>query len=390
MQYTFEGKKIVDGNRTFLDIPFNVWDITGCTGNIPVKVDADGILFECKLIPKGNGRYYIPVKKAIAGKLKETFEVSLEVVDTLSRINHNSPYSSSTKNADSYELDVKTMNGTDTHTLELKQGDTLKILFETIKGALEMKITAPDGTALYQGDGTAREFTVEAPMDGAYSIVVVGQKAKGSIRVDVERVTEAVESEGIPQPEGTSASEETTKPETVTLAAEDLVGPWHLAEDEKDNATAIETIPGAMEFGSSMEIRSNGNISWYIGAEGGTGTYSLSGNVLSSDMTSDFDGSPMKMEFTTEKSGSVLFLYTEYKGLLLCWSQGEDETGKGGENTGEADYPGADVVELVNLRGDTTTAYKLADGTYMDRIERRFTYNGTDTWTDEDGVEWKL
>ena len=390
MQYTFEGKKIVDGNRTFLDIPFNVWDITGCTGNIPVKVDADGILFECKLIPKGNGRYYIPVKKAIAGKLKETFEVSLEVVDTLSRINHNSPYSSSTKNADSYELDVKTMNGTDTHTLELKQGDTLKILFETIKGALEMKITAPDGTALYQGDGTAREFTVEAPMDGAYSIVVVGQKAKGSIRVDVERVTEAVESEGIPQPEGTSASEETTKPETVTLAAEDLVGPWHLAEDEKDNATAIETIPGAMEFGSSMEIRSNGNISWYIGAEGGTGTYSLSGNVLSSDMTSDFDGSPMKMEFTTEKSGSVLFLYTEYKGLLLCWSQGEDETGKGGENTGEADYPGADVVELVNLRGDTTTVYKLADGTYMDRIERRFTYNGTDTWTDEDGVEWKL
>ena len=28
------------------------------------------------------------------------------------------------------------------------------------------------------------------------------------------------------------------------------------------------------------------------------------------------------------------------------------------------------------------------DGTYMDRIERHFSYNGTDTWTDEDGVEW--
>ena len=34
---------------------------------------------------------------------------------------------SSAKNADSYHLDVKNMNGTDTHTLELKQGDTLKI-----------------------------------------------------------------------------------------------------------------------------------------------------------------------------------------------------------------------------------------------------------------------
>ena len=46
------------------------------------------------------------------------------------------------------------------------------------------------------------------------------------------------------------------------------------------------------------------------------------------------------------------------------------------------------MVELVNFRGDTTTAYKLADGTYMDHIERRFPYNGTDTWIDEDGVEW--
>ena len=59
-----------------------------------------------------------------------------------------------------------------------------------------------------------------------------------------------------------------------------------------------------------------------------------------------------------------------------------------GTDESETSYPRADVVELVNLRGYTTTVYKLADGTYMDRIERRFTYNGTDTWTDEDGVEW--
>ena len=188
------------------------------------------------------------------------------------------------KNADSYQLDIKTMNCTDTHTLELEQGDTLKIEFETENGNLSMKITAPDGTALYQGDGTVKEFTVEAPMDGAYPIVVVGQKAKGSIHIDVERVPEAVE------------PEETQDPESVTLTADDLVGPWHLAEDEKDNSTAIEALPGAMEFGNSMEITSDGHISWYIGA----------------------------------------------------------------------------------------------DGTYMDRIERRFIYNGTDTWTDEDGVEWKL
>ena len=37
-------------------------------------------------------------------------------------------------------------------------------------------------------------------MDGAYPIVVVGQKAKGSIHIDVERVPEAVEPEGTQEP----------------------------------------------------------------------------------------------------------------------------------------------------------------------------------------------
>ena len=114
---------------------------------------------------------------------------------------------SSAKNADFYELNVKTMTGTDTHTLELKRGDTLKIRFETVKGSLDMKITAPDGTALYQGDGTVTKFTATASLDGAYAIAVVGQKAKGSIRVDVERVAGAAE------------------PETAILTAGDLVGP---------------------------------------------------------------------------------------------------------------------------------------------------------------------
>lgn len=104
---------------------------------------------------------------------------------------------SSAKNADSYKLDVKVMNCTDSHTFELNQGDTLKILFEVEKGSLNMKITAPDGTVLYQGDGTVKDFTVEAPMQGVYPIVVTGKNAKGSIHVDVERATEAVEPDAV-------------------------------------------------------------------------------------------------------------------------------------------------------------------------------------------------
>ncbi len=63
------------------------------------------------------------------------------------------------------------------------------------------------------------------------------------------------------------------------------------------------------------------------------------------------------------------------------------ETEKSEQNV-NTEKPGPDVVNLVNLRGDETTAYKLADGTYMDRIDRKYTFNGTNVWFDEDGVEW--
>lgn len=47
-----------------------------------------------------------------------------------------------------------------------------------------------------------------------------------------------------------------------------------------------------------------------------------------------------------------------------------------------------DVVELVNPQGDSTTAYKLEDGRYLDRLDRFFTYDGAETWTCNDGSLW--
>ena len=94
------------------------------------------------------------------------------------------------KNADSYRLDIKAMNCTDTHTLELKHGDTLKIIFETVQGSLEMKITAPDGTALYRGNGKETTgFAVNIPENGVYTIVVEARHAKGTIHIQLEEET---------------------------------------------------------------------------------------------------------------------------------------------------------------------------------------------------------
>lgn len=66
----------------------------------------------------------------------------------------------------------------------------------------------------------------------------------------------------------------------------------------------------------------------------------------------------------------------------------EIEEGNQESSLENEDYPGEDVVEIVNLQGETTTVYKLVDGRYMDRIERIFIFDGVDTWTDTNGVEW--
>ncbi|MDD5954894.1 MAG: hypothetical protein PUD38_06795 [Firmicutes bacterium] len=94
------------------------------------------------------------------------------------------------KNPDAYLLDIEKMNGTDLHTLELHEGDVLQIEFETEKGELYMEIKAPDGTAVYRGNGKeTTEFTVNIRESGVYTVVVEARHAKGTIHVRLEEET---------------------------------------------------------------------------------------------------------------------------------------------------------------------------------------------------------
>ena len=94
------------------------------------------------------------------------------------------------KNPDAYLLDFEKMNGTDRHTLELREGDVLQIQFETEKGALYLEIKAPDGMSIYRGDGKeTTEFAVNIRESGVYTIVVEARHAKGAIHVRLEEKT---------------------------------------------------------------------------------------------------------------------------------------------------------------------------------------------------------
>ena len=94
------------------------------------------------------------------------------------------------KNPDAYLLDIEKMNGTDLHTLELQEGDVLDIQFETVKGSLYMEIKAPDGTAIYRGNGKeTTDFTVNIRESGVYTVVVEARHAKGTIHIRCEEGT---------------------------------------------------------------------------------------------------------------------------------------------------------------------------------------------------------
>ena len=91
------------------------------------------------------------------------------------------------KNPDAYLLDIEKMNGTDLHTLELHKGDVLDIQFETVKGSLYMEIKAPDGTAVYRGNGKeTTAFSVNIRESGVYTVVVEARHAKGTIHIQLE------------------------------------------------------------------------------------------------------------------------------------------------------------------------------------------------------------
>ena len=57
----------------------------------------------------------------------------------------------------------------------------------------------------------------------------------------------------------------------VKITADDFVGPWYLYSKNNDLDKFNERFPGYGEWGATMEIRSGGEVSWYIGAIGGSG-----------------------------------------------------------------------------------------------------------------------
>ena len=74
-----------------------------------------------------------------------------------------------------------------------------------------------------------------------------------------------------------------------------------------------------------MELRSDGQMSWYIGAEGWHGTFTVDGETLHAVVDSELEKltRPWDLHIATENEAAILEM--EYEGMTLYWAYGEQE-----------------------------------------------------------------
>lgn len=103
------------------------------------------------------------------------------------------------------------------------------------------------------------------------------------------------------------------------------IGPWHLDETLSDLTAFADLYPGCEELAAGMELRSNGQISWFIGTDGAYGTYVFDDGVLHASVI--FDGqqeeAPVELCFVPDEQSPLLEM--QLGELTVFWRYGDRE-----------------------------------------------------------------
>lgn len=161
----------------------------------------------------------------------------------------------------------------------------------------------------------------------------------------------------------------------------DLIGPWHLDERKNDLAAfenSLDLFPGYGEWGASMEIRGNGEMSWYIGAEGWHGTYSVEKNVLHGVLTSDLEQTTKNWDMRITWEDGTAVLEMDYQDRTIYWVYGDQGETAGGNTipsnwekaTEDEPWKAALAEDLLQKYGVLPKYYEdLGDGIYQVYVE---------------------
>ncbi len=100
---------------------------------------------------------------------------------------------------------------------------------------------------------------------------------------------------------------------------EEMVGSWILV-DSNDTALTEKTFPGVTEQGGSMEIDADGQLTWTIGSDSGTGKIiEVFGDEVSAQFRADGSDDPVQVNGLLENSTEAFAFYLHYSGVDLIW-----------------------------------------------------------------------
>lgn len=115
------------------------------------------------------------------------------------------------------------------------------------------------------------------------------------------------------------------KPGETTQQSIELVGSWHLDSEKNNLAAFSDRFPGYAEWGASMEIRSDGRMSWYIGAHGWHGTYVIDDETLHAELDSDLEQITLPWDFRIVTENETTMLEMDYEDMTVYWIYGDQE-----------------------------------------------------------------
>ena len=127
-----------------------------------------------------------------------------------------------------------------------------------------------------------------------------------------------------------------------------------------------------------MEIRGNGEMSWYIGAEGWHGTYSVENNTLRALLTSDLEQAPQSWDFRITQENGTTGLEMDYQDMTIYWVYGDQEEAAGGNTVPsnwekaieDEPWKKALAEDLLQKYGVLPEYYEdLGDGIYQVYVE---------------------
>ncbi|GEM_PF-974459 len=224
--------------------------------------------------------------------------------------NENATFNGSkTGDENHFDIDFEILNSAYEHELVMEEGESIEVSIHKESGEISVLIQQESHDPVYKGDDVQDgEFEVIISEAGTYTVSVTGKKAKGRVIFTRQK-----------------KSDSTDDISKAHISAEQIAGPWHLDSEKNDLTAFWDIFPAYSEFGASMEIKSNGQINWYIGTEGGTGTYTQDGDTLTADIVRDVDQQPVTVIVHLISDDEIVRLEMDYNGTNVYWAYGDSE-----------------------------------------------------------------